>query len=125
MYFTADFIGPSYIGEIVAGSPRTLLRFAGPPTGLALDRPGNILTQQSSTVDVYAHHTGKLLRTINVAGFQSLSLSDNDSALYSGAGTIDKYAYPAGTLLDSITSLANDNTFGITTFPAPPYAQPW
>ena len=122
VFFGADFIGyGNSLNEITPWAHRrSIVALGAPQSGLDLDRSGNLVTYIGRpTVQVFSQ-TGAPLRTINTDGFQSLSLNSNDSALYTAAGTIYKNSYPAGAPLDTITTLSNDNTFGLATYPAAP-----
>ena len=61
-------------------------------------------------------------RIVNLGDDTQVTNSQTYSAFYAASGIITKYAYPGGARLDTITSLAADNTFGIATFPRVPYA---
>ena len=125
IFFGADFIGygKSSLNEITPWAQRRIVALGEPPGDLGLDRSGNLLllsfNRGGPVVQVFSQ-TGAPLRTINTNGFQSLTLDTNDSALYTAAGTIYKNSYPVGTPLDTITTLSNDNTFGLATYPAAP-----
>ena len=126
-FFAADFIGaPGYVGVL---EPRTIHRVVSfvddsQVLNIELDALGNVLALGGfGTLTVYNHASGAPLETLTVPEFQSLSFSQTFHAFYAASGTITKYAYPSGNRLDTIASLAADNTFGIATFPRAPYAQ--
>jgi hypothetical protein len=125
VYFSAVSIGsPGYIGELAARAVHRFLSFTNdaPVSNIELDAVSNVLAlTDGGGLTVYAHASGKILETLNVSESQSLGFSNTHHAFYASDGAISEYAYPSGTRLYTITSLAADDTFGLATFPRAPY----
>ena len=126
VYFAADFVdSQGYIGELATHGVRSFVHFPDDTqaTSIELDAAGNVLAlKDDGTLTVYAHASANVLGVRSAPDAQSLTFGNTRRAYFTASGTIAKYSYPGGALLETITSLAADNTFGLATFPRAPYA---
>lgn len=113
-----------FIGRYAFGSTSAdeNLGFPDSPLNAALLRDGSmvIAPMDASQIDRFARGQLVLGGTFPVRFVQSFCLNRAQSALYGGgAGTITTYAFPAGTVLHTLTLGTIDLNFGLAVSPRP------